>query len=141
VAEAGHRLRPGDRVRVTVGYDGEDSAWLQGGDGYTGVVSAMTAKSASVELDEELELEAGEGRTWQDFGTGSASAVREVQLAKGRWLILFHGWEGMDWRARTAPLQVGLCSDKPDLYAVPEGGGAGCWVESHATCVLIEPAP
>jgi hypothetical protein len=137
----GHRYRPGDRVLVTGGYDGEASAWLQGGEGYSGVIKALTANKASVELDRELELKAREGTTWQDFGTGSAKPLREVQVAKGGWLVVFHGWLGQEWRDPIEPLQVGLCEVEPDLYAIPEGGGAGYWVESHATCALVEPAP
>ncbi len=30
-------------------------------------------------------------------------------------------------------LHVGLSEDEPDLYAIPDGGGIGYWVESHAT--------
>lgn len=140
MAEAGHRYRPGDRILVTGGYDGEDSDWLCGGDGYPGVTRTMTADKAAVELDAELVLEAREGTTWQDFGTGSFGPLREVKVARGRWVALMVGWVGADWTDPIPRLHVGLCEQQPDLYAIPSGGGIGYWVESHAHCVLLEPA-
>jgi hypothetical protein len=140
MAGAGHRYQPGDRVVVTGGYDGDDSAWLQGGAGYAGVINALTAHAASVELDDELELDAGEGQTWEDFGGGAPEALRQVQVARGRWLVLLHGWVGQEWKDPIVRVHVGLCAEEPDLYAIPTGGGAGCWVESHATCFLEDAA-
>ncbi len=140
MVQEGHRYRPGDRIRVTGGYEGEDSDWLRGGDGYCGVVKAMTAMAASVALDSELVLEAGEGMTWQDFGTGSPTSLRDVKTARGRWLTLIIGWVGEQWRDPIARLHVGLCEQEPNLYAIPSGGGIGYWVESHADCVLLEAA-
>ena len=121
----------GDRILVHGGYDGECSDWLRGGDGYAGTIRKLTAKAAAVELDEELELEAASARKWQDFGRGSESVVREIDVARGRWLTLMHGWVGQKW-SDPVRLQVGLCEDEPDLYATPRGGGIGYWVESHA---------
>jgi hypothetical protein len=139
MAEDGHRYAPGDLVLVTGGYDMEP-VWLQGGPGYTGVIRALTAEAASVELDEELELDAGEGQHWEDFGGGAAKALRTVQVARGRWLVLLHGWVGQEWKDPIPRLHVGLCTEEPDLDAIPPGGGAGCWVESHAHFVLAEAA-
>jgi hypothetical protein len=127
---------PGDRVRVGGGYDGEDSAWLHGGLGYTGTIRKLTAGAAAVELDHEIELRAPEGTSWPDFGAGSAAPLREVDLARGRWLTLLHGWVGQTWKAPVR-LHVGLCELAPDLSAIPDGGGIGYWVESHASLTLI----
>ena len=128
-----HSFRPGDRVFVYGGYDGDESDWLRGGPGYRGAIVAMTADKASILLDSELVLEAPNGQSYQDFGEGSASAMGEVQTARGRWLTVMQGWVGGEWVGdRVMPLQVGLCPKLPDLYAIPGGGGIGYWVESHA---------
>jgi hypothetical protein len=135
----GHRYEIGDRVLVTSGYDGDDSLWLAGGDGYLGVITAMTADMATVALDHELVLEAGGNIRWQDFGAGSAHGVRETSTARGMWLVLIHGWVGQTW---TDPirLHVGLCEQEPVLEAIPKGGGIGYWVESHASIMLEPPS-
>jgi hypothetical protein len=131
MADRPHRFTPGERVLVHGGYDGDESYWLRGGSGYTGTLRKLTAKAAAVELDKELELEAPTGAPWQDFGGGSARALREVTVARGRWLTLIHGWVGQTW-SDPVRLQVGLCEHEPDLCAIPDGGGIGYWVESHA---------
>jgi hypothetical protein len=107
-----------------------------GGAGYTGTIRTLTANAAAVELDDELQLEAPPGATWQDFGGGSLTALRDVTVAHGRWLTLMHGWVGQTW-ADPVRLQVGLCEDEPDLFAIPDGGGIGYWVESHAGISLL----
>lgn len=132
-----HRFTVGDRVLVRGGYYGDRSEWLAGGPGYTGTLRKLTAEAAAVELDDELELYARPGSRWRDFGCGSASALREVEVAKGRWLALLHGWVGQTW-SDPVRLHVGLCEDEPDLYAIPAGGGVGYWVESHADISLLE---
>ena len=139
MADGHHRYRPGDRVRVVDGYDGDESAWLAGGTGYDGVIVAMTAGKATVELDDELELVASGTAGWEDFGAGAVKPIREVRTARGRWLVLTHGWVGQTW-INPIRLHVGLCERLPDLYAVPPGGGAGYWVESHTAITLLEPA-
>jgi hypothetical protein len=121
----------------TGGYDGDESYWLRSGSEYTGTIRKLTAKAAAVELDEELELDAPTGTEWQDFGGGSATALREVTVARGRWLTLIHGWVGQTW-ADPVRLQVGLSEHEPDLYAIPEGGGIGYWVESHVGISPLE---
>ena len=63
------------------------------------------------------------------------SAVRETEVARGRWLTLIHGW--VEQTADPVRLQVGLCEDEPDLYAIPRGGGIGYRVESHAGIALL----
>jgi hypothetical protein len=133
--DAPHRFTVGDRVLVHGGYDGDRSDW-GGGDGYRGTIRKLTAEAAAVELDEELVLDAPLGRKWQDFGRGSLSVLRETEVARGRWLTLIHGWVGQTW-ADPVSLQVGLCEDEPDLYAIPSGGGIGYWVESHASIALL----
>jgi hypothetical protein len=133
------RYRPGDRVLVTGGYDRDQSAWLAGGDGYAGVIAAMTADRASVALDHELSLDAPENTPWQDFGAGSLQPLREVKTARGTYLVLTHGWVGQTW-VDPIRLQVGLCERQPDLDAIPNGGGVGYWVESHAAIRLLTPA-
>jgi hypothetical protein len=120
VADQTHRFMPGDRVRIQGVYDGDDSDWLRGGPGYDGTIRKLTAKAAAVELDNELELRAADGISWQDFGAGSLAAVREVSVARGRRLTLMHGWVGQTW-ADPVRLQVGLCEEEPDLYAHPRG--------------------
>jgi hypothetical protein len=134
--DAPHRYTIGDRVRVHGGYDGDDSDWLRGGDGYRGTIRKLTVDAAAVELDDEVVLDAPPGSKWQDFGRGSMSAVRETEVARGRWLALIHGWTEQTW-ADPVRLQVGLCEDEPDLYAIPRGGGIGYWVESHAGIALL----
>lgn len=126
-------FRVGDRVLVTEGYDGDESAWLQGGDGYVGTIADLAGNWATVELDHELVLDASGGTGWPDFGSGSATQVGTLARARGRWLALAQGWVGLQWRDPIAPLQVGLCSQMPDIRKIPEGGGIGAWVESHAT--------
>ena len=127
-------FRVGDRVLVTGGYDGDESAWLQGGDGYIGTVVDLAGSWAAVELDDELVLDASEAPGgWPDFGSGSATQLATLTRARGRWLALAHGWVGQRWSEPIARLQVGLCSEMPDLRSIPEGGGIGAWVESHAT--------
>lgn len=120
----------GDRVVVHGGYD-MDPDWLLDGDGYTGTIRKLTPHAAAVELDDELELEGPDGRLWQDFGQGSRGPMRAVPVARGKWLVLTHGWEDQSW---TDPvrLHVGLCELEPDLDAIPRGGGIGYGVESHA---------
>src|SRR5205085_9938468 len=97
IPELAHTFMVGDGVRVYGGYDGEDSDWLRGGDGYAGTIRKLTANAAAVELDTALELEAQAGAKWQDFGRGSPTSIREVDLAHGRWLTLIHGWVGQTW--------------------------------------------
>lgn len=137
MGEQPHRFTVGDRVRVGGGYDGEGSDWLRGTLGYPGTIRKLTAQAAAAELDAELVLEASGGRLWQDFGAGSGSVIREVDVARGRWLALMHGWVGQTW-SDPVRLQVGLCEAEPDLYAIPEGGGIGYWVESHAYIALLD---
>jgi hypothetical protein len=132
--KASVEFRVGDRVLVTDGYDGDESAWLQGGAGYVGTVVDLTGNWAAVELDDELVLDANEATGgWPDFGSGSAKQLGSLTQARGRWLAVAHGWVGQQWSEPIARLQVGLCSEKPDLSNIPEGGGIGAWVESHAT--------
>jgi hypothetical protein len=135
-----HTFTVGDRVLVHGGYDGEDSDWLRGGAGYSGTIRRLTANAAAVELDVELELQSTPDLKWQDFGRGSKTAIREAEVARGRWLTLLHGWVGQAW-TEPAPLQVGLCEHEPDLYAIPQGGGIGYWVESHAGIALLDREP
>ena len=113
---------------VTGGYD-MTPTWLKGGAGYQGTVVEMTDEWATVELDRELVVE---GR-WHDFNNGSRGPIREVSVARGRWLALSHGWVGQGWSEPIHRLHVGLCSERPNLGAIPQGGGVGAWVESHAT--------
>jgi hypothetical protein len=122
------------------GYEGEDSAWLNGGPGYKGTIRKLTAQAAGVELDEEIEIKAPPGRSFEDFGMGSVSSQGTVAIARGRWLTLLHGWVGQTW---TDPvrLHVGLTEAEPDLYAIPESGGIGYWVESHAGIELLDENP
>jgi hypothetical protein len=138
--EQAHRFTVGDRVLIHGGYDGECSDWLRGGAGYAGTIRKLTANAAAVELDVELELGASSGGTWQDFGRGADTAIRGVDVARGRWLTLMHGWVGQTWNDPVR-LQVGLCEDEPDLCAIPEGGGIGYWVESHAGIALLDQDP
>ena len=120
-------LSPGPRGTVERG-----GGWLAGGPGYSGTVTAIDGPIAVVELDVVLSLDGG---PWQDFGTGSASAVASVATAHGRWLVLMQGWVGGSWTVPARPLQVGLCPVSPDLRSIPAGGGIGFWVESHASMV------
>lgn len=131
-----HTFAVGDRVLVHSGYDGEYSDWLRGAGGYSGTIRKLTAQAAAVELDEYLELEAPPGGKWRDFGRGSASAMRDVDVARGRWLALMQGWVGQTW-SEPGPLQVGLCEEEPDFDAIPQGGGIGYWVESHASIAVL----
>ena len=110
------------------GYDYEP-AWLRGGDGYTGTLVELAGSVAVVEVDEEITLEG----SWQDFGAGAAQALGTVSMARGRWLALLQGWVGGKWTNPTGRLHVGLCSERPGPSAIPQGGGIGCWVESHAS--------
>ena len=126
-----HQFTVGDRVLIDSGYDGEDSYWLRGGDGYRGTIRKLTAVAAAIELDDELVLDAGPGGKWEDFGQGSMSALRETEVARGRWLTLIHGWTEQTW-VDPVRVHVGVCEAEPDLYAIPSGGGIGYWVESHA---------
>jgi hypothetical protein len=127
-------LSEGDRVLVTDGYEGNASAWLRGGEGYLGTLADFAGNWAAVELDDELVLDASEASGgWAYFGDGSATQLGTLARASGRWLALAHGIVGQQWTDPVAPLQVGLCSEKPDLRSIPEGGGIGAWVESHAT--------
>ena len=105
--------------------------WLRGGDGYAGTLIDVIGDRALVRLDEELVLRDAQG--WADFGNGGSAAVRRVHAVRGWWLALAAGWEGHTWREPIGRLHVGLCQDRPDLEAVPDGGGVGVWVESHAT--------
>ena len=129
-------FEPGDRVIVTGGYDGPDSAWLRGGAGYSGTIVDLAGSIAVVELDESLEL----GGSWPDFGSGSAQAIRTVSHAEGRWLALMQGSVGGTWVSPTGRLHVGLCVAPPVLESIPPGGGVGCWVESHAH-MTVEAGP
>ena len=79
----------GDRVVVAGGYDYEP-AWLRGGAGYSGTIVEVDGEIAVVELDEEITLDG----SWQDFGDGSAQALRTVSKAQGRWLALLQGCVG-----------------------------------------------
>ena len=126
----------GDRVLVHRGFDGEYSDWLRGGADYPGTTRKLTAHAAAVELDAEIELEAPSGAKWQDFGRGSATALREVDVARSL-AHLDARLGGTTW-SDTVRLQVGLSQDEPDLYAVLEGGGIGYWVESHAGIALLD---
>lgn len=121
-------FEPGDRVIVAGGYDGEGSAWLQGGSGYAGRIRDLAGPIAVVELDEPLALDG----SWQDFGGGSAQAIGTVSHAEGRWLALMQGWVGGTWVSPTGRLHVGLCADPPVIASIPPGGGVGCSIESHA---------
>jgi len=76
---------------------------------------------------------------WQDFCGGSAHAFRESSTARGRWLVLPHGWVGQTW-ADPVRLHVGWCEQEPVLDAIPNGEGIGYWVESHAGIMLEPPA-
>lgn len=126
-------FRPGDRVLVSDGYDGQESYWLRGGSGYSGTIIALSGDKASIELDDELVLEATDDWSYPDFGEGSLKAITEVKTARGRWLTAMQGWIGGTWEGdRVAPLQIGLCPKQPDLDRIPSGGGIGFWVESHA---------
>jgi hypothetical protein len=127
----------GDRILVTGGYD-MDPSWLQESPGYAGRLVAMTANAASVELDRELVLPAPAGVTWQDFGSGSKGPIREVETAQGGWLALMPGYVGFAWPVPGPRIHVGLCEEQPNLSGIPEGGGIGYWVESHAACRLLE---
>ena len=124
----GDQFEVGDRVIVGDGYDGAMSAWLGGGDGYSGTLVEIAGPIAVVELDHELSLSG----SWQDFGEGSSQAIRTVSEARGRWLSLMQGWVGGTWTNPTGRLHVGLCATRPRASAIPPGGGIGCWVESHA---------
>lgn len=131
MADTPHRaFNVGERVLVTGGYDAEPT-WLAGGHGYVGTLRDIVGDYAAVELDEELELQAG-GHRWQDFGDGSAAAIRELDVARGKWLALSQGWMDQRWEEPTGRLHVGLCSQRPGLGTIPAGGGIGVWVESHA---------
>jgi|SRR3954452_3599093 hypothetical protein len=136
MGEPAHTFTVGDRVRVHGGYDGADSDWLRGGDGYVGTIRKLTANAAAVELDGALELDAPAGAMWQDFDGGSPTKIREVDVARGRWLTLMHAWVGQTW-SDPVRLQVGLCEEEPDLDAIPHGGGIGYWIESHAGIELL----
>jgi hypothetical protein len=127
---------PGDRVLVTGGYDMEPE-WLNGGDGYIGTLTEVTGASATVELDTELELKATDGG-WLDFGGGGDTAIGRVRAARGRWLAVTGAWEGHEWSEPIGRLHVALCRTAPDLAGVPEGGGIGVWIESHATMRHVE---
>ena len=138
MTDGAQHFQVGARVLVSDGHDGEVSDWLRGGPGYYGTIVEMTGAMATIELDTELVLESGDDWRYQDFGEGSAKAHGEADTARGRWLVAMQGWVGGRWIGdRTAPLQIGLCPKKPDLNAVPAGGGIGYWVESHAECRLV----
>lgn len=126
---------PGDRVRVSGGNDGDRSAWLCGGPGYEATVLDLRPRMAAVAFDGEVVVEAPKGGYWQDFGRGSRKAVGQGPVARGRWAVLLQAWVGRTWDD-PGPLHVALCEEEPDLGAIPEGGGIGWWVESHAE---IEP--
>ena len=64
------------------------------------------------------------------------SPLRETEVARGGWPRLIHGWVEQTW-ADPVRLQVGLCEEEPDLYAIPRGGGIGYWVEAHAGIALL----
>jgi hypothetical protein len=132
--------KPGDRILVTGGYDMEP-AWLAGGTGYPGVITVLADKSACVKLDAELVVSAAAGKPWQDFGQGSARALRDATVARGNWLVLSLAYVGAKWTDPVQRLHVGLCELEPNLSTIPKGGGAGYWVESHTTCRLLEQAP
>lgn len=133
-----HEFAIGDRVLVHGGYDGVASQWLAGGPGYRGTIVALNPNAAVIELDEELTLTGGE---WQDFGLGAPEAITTVNEVTGRWLVLLHTWLGAKWVNPVEPVHVGVCHAMPDPDAIPDGGGAGVWVESHATVSLwVEPA-
>lgn len=129
----GDEFEPGDRVTVTGGYEGEASAWLQGRSGHTGKILHLAGSIAVVELDAPLTLDG----SWQDFGSGAAKAIRTVTHAEGRWLALIQGWVGGRWANPTGRLHVGLCATPPAIETIPPGGGAGCWIESHAHMTSI----
>jgi len=118
-------------VVVSGGYDME-LAWLAGGPGYAGTIVDIVGRRAAVELDGEIELHAGR-EPWKDFGDGSATALGEQPSARGRWLALALAYQGARWEEPIQRLHVGLCARRPDLGTVPDGGGVGVWVESHAT--------
>jgi hypothetical protein len=123
----------GDRVRVTGGYDMEPE-WLQGDDGYAGTIIEVHGDWAAVELDRELQLSASDqSEGWADFGSGAARQTGVLRVARGRWLALAQAWEGGEWREPIGRVHVSLCSERPNLPAIPKGGGVGAWVESHGT--------
>jgi hypothetical protein len=124
----GNEFEVGDRVMVGGGYDGQVSVWLAGGSGYSGTLVEIAGPVAVVELDGELVLTG----SWPDFGDGAPQTIGTVSEARGRWLALFLGWVGGTWTNPTGRLHVGLCVKRPQLSAIPPGGGIGCWVESHA---------
>jgi len=119
----------GDRGFGTGGYDAAPR-WLAGGTGYSGVLKTIEGDRAVVELDQELTLTSDDG--WQDFGNGSSSAGGHPQTVNGHWLVLSQAYVGGMWTNPTARLQVGLCSEPPNLTAMRQAGGIGAWVESHA---------
>jgi hypothetical protein len=124
-------FRVGDRVKVAGGYDMEP-AWLAGGPGYTGRIKELEGNRAAVKLEATLSLRAP-GNGWADFGRGEKQALGQVRLANGDWLALALAYEDAAWREPITRLHAALCAQRPDLAAIPEGGGIGIWVESHAT--------
>jgi|SRR5271154_2129673 len=123
----------GDAVLVTAGYEPEPQ-WLKGGAGYAGIISAIAGHRALVKLQGEIRLTSNVDQPpWKDFGTGNAVAERETHEAVGRWLVVTLGYEDAMWTDPILRLQVNLCDFSPRLGSIPDGGGVGVWVESHAT--------
>jgi len=124
----------GDRVLVGGGYD-QHPEWDKEGHGYSGTISCVGEHWAVVELDEDLQLEIADTASggWRDFGRGSYRPLRQVSIARGRWLALALGWVGEVWKEPIGRLHVDLCDEVPDVSKIPRGGGIGVWVESHAT--------
>jgi hypothetical protein len=131
---AGSPFRTGERVVVAGGYDSKP-AWLAGGEGYRGVLVELQGTRALVRLDDELSLDSRElgENAWRDFGGGSKDAVGETWVAKGKWLVLSMGYVGERWEEPVRRVHVSVCDVRPVFERIPDGGGVGVWVESHAT--------
>jgi hypothetical protein len=99
---------------------------------HRGRIEAIEGKWVAVKLESTLSLR-GSGDGWADFGRGGKQAVGQVHLANGGWLALALAYKDAAWREPITRLHAAVCVDRPDLAAIPEGGGIGIWVESHAT--------
>lgn len=124
----------GDNVRIAGGYDMEP-AWLAGGTGYLGHIDAIDGKWATVRLDSAITLRAPTNG-WANFGKGQGQSVGKVAEAHGAWLAVGLAYKDAEWREPIERLHVSVCGERPDLGAIPAGGGVGVWVESHATMSL-----
>jgi hypothetical protein len=122
-------LEVGDRIRVYGGYD-YDADWLAAKpEGYTDrVIEFIPGQSVLpapvVELDEELVLPSGAG----------AARGREV---RGRFLVLELGHEVTDWSTQNPRVHGELCDFRPERRRWQDRR-QGAWVESHATCRIID---